>query len=326
MARVGRLWPGCVRHAEVPLQQLTMLVTTDGQSVLPDSEAFRAALGDPDPDYDAVGFAVRNLGFVKLQVLDRLVTEIELHPRNVELPALLAVEQLVDEVGTNLFRIRYLEDEWHSEISASADHTVARLRELCAPAFEPSQAPRFASEVKDVAPLFAADGREYAPFSQLAQKWRVSFGHFDDNTLSFVANNQLMSNLVIIGVNPHDPDPVFRYVGADHSTWLDPKERFEIIGQRMENMPDKDYGSWVSDLYRNTARNGQPHYDRVTASIRRHEKLYRTSYERFLLPWKTGTDEVLVTVCNRRLGGDAAASPAAAEGDNSRSKKAAKSS
>jgi hypothetical protein len=77
---------------EALVQQLTMLVTADGKWVLPDSEEFLAALGDPEPDYDAVGFAVRNLGFVKYQVIDRLVTEVELHPRNVDLRALLALE------------------------------------------------------------------------------------------------------------------------------------------------------------------------------------------------------------------------------------------
>src|SRR5215469_3209722 len=173
MARVGRLWPGCVRHAEVPLQQLTMLVAADGQSVLPDSEAFHAALGDPDPDYDAVGFAVRNLGFVKFQVLDRLVTEIELCPRNVDLRALLALEELLGEVGTNLFRIRYLEDEWRSEISASAEHTVTRLRELCAPVFEPPATDRFSVEPQDPTPLFARDQDE--GFGAMARKWRCSF-------------------------------------------------------------------------------------------------------------------------------------------------------
>src|SRR4029077_5625360 len=106
---------------EVSLQQLTMLVTTNGQWVLPNSEEFLAALGDPEPDYDAVGFAIRNLGFIRFQVLDRLVTEIELHPRNVTLPALLALEKLLGEVGTNLFRIKYLKEEWASEISADAD-------------------------------------------------------------------------------------------------------------------------------------------------------------------------------------------------------------
>src|ERR1700733_8234023 len=98
-----------------PLNQLTMLVTAEGSWVLPDSEEFLAALGDPHPDYDAVGFAIRNLGFIKFQVLDRLVTEIELPPRNVDRRALLAVERLLHDADTNLFRIKYLEDEWLSE-------------------------------------------------------------------------------------------------------------------------------------------------------------------------------------------------------------------
>ena len=115
------------------MEQLTVLVTSEGRWVLPGSEEFLAALGDPDPDYDAVGFAVRNLGFIKYQILDRLVTEIELHPRNVALPALLAVEHQLEEPPTKLFRIKHLDTEWHSEISASPEHTVARLRELCAP-------------------------------------------------------------------------------------------------------------------------------------------------------------------------------------------------
>ena len=101
------------------MKSLTMLVTQDGHWVLPGSDEFLAALGDPNPDYDAVGFAVRNLGFIKFQVLDRIVTEIELHPRNVDLRALLALEKLLGEAGTNLFRIKYLDNEWRSEITAS---------------------------------------------------------------------------------------------------------------------------------------------------------------------------------------------------------------
>ena len=59
-----------------------------------------AALGDPDPDYDAVSFAVRNLGFIKFEVIRQSVVEIELHPRNIELPALLAVQQQLLVVGS----------------------------------------------------------------------------------------------------------------------------------------------------------------------------------------------------------------------------------
>ena len=69
------------------LQRLTMLVTSDAQWVLPDTPEFFEALGDPDPDYDSIAFAVKNLGFIRYQVLERSIVEVELHPRNVELPA-----------------------------------------------------------------------------------------------------------------------------------------------------------------------------------------------------------------------------------------------
>ncbi len=68
------------------MKRLTMLVTPDGRWVIEDSAEFLAALGDLKPDYDGASFAVKNLGFVRFQVLDQSVIEIELHPDNVELP------------------------------------------------------------------------------------------------------------------------------------------------------------------------------------------------------------------------------------------------
>ena len=87
------------------MEHLTLLVSPEGQWVLPGTSDFFAALGDPDPDYDAVAFAVRNLGFIKFEVIRQSVVEIELHPRNVELPALLAVQQQLLSSDQRLFRM-----------------------------------------------------------------------------------------------------------------------------------------------------------------------------------------------------------------------------
>jgi hypothetical protein len=303
--------------AEVPLQQLTMLVTADGQWVLPDSEGFRGALGDPGPDYDAVGFAVRNLGFVKFQVLDRLVTEIELHPRHVELPALLALERLVGEVGTNLFRIRYLDDEWHSEISASAEHTVARLRELCAPAFQPSQTERFHVDPQDPRVL-RRKGDEQNLATILEQKWRVSFGRFDPSVLSLALDYRLMPHLAIVGVKSDNEEPVFRYMGEVHSNWLE-RNQLKAVGEKVASVPDGEYGHWAAQFYKSVARTGQPRYDHIAATINAGARPYVTHYERLLLPWKSDSGEVLVTAFSRRL-------PASAGTSSSSSRNAAKSS
>lgn len=279
------------------MQLLTMLVTAEGKWVLPDSEGFLAALGDPEPDYDAVGFAVRNLGFVKFQVLDQRVTEIELCPRNVELRALLAVEQLLCESGTNLFRLRWLADEWHSEISASAKHTIARLRELCAPVFEPAMTERFRVEPLDFSSIFRGEDN---PLRPMAQKWRVSFGNFDPNVLNVAMQNQLLSRMMVIGIKPGDKEPEWRFIG-DEQRWLDSSYRFSGVGQKVGEMPDKEYGGWVREFYKAVAESDQPRYDAVTAEMQytadpgKPRRVVR--YDRLLLPWKTPSEEVFVTSC-----------------------------
>jgi hypothetical protein len=44
-----------------------VLVTPAGDWVREGSREFLALLGDPDPDYDAAMFAVRNLGFIAVR-------------------------------------------------------------------------------------------------------------------------------------------------------------------------------------------------------------------------------------------------------------------
>jgi hypothetical protein len=289
------------------LEQLTVLVTSDGRWVLPGSDEFLAALGDPNPDYDAVGFAVRNLGFIKYQVLDRLVTEIELHPRNVTLPALLAVERQLDEPSTKLFRIKHLDTEWHSEISASPEHTVSRLRELCAPAAaEPHQTERFHVEPQDPNALFRDVD---SPLRLLSQKWRASFGQFDATLISFAIQHGLLARLMIAGMAPHDTEPVFRFVGADFTS-LGSAFPFEAVGHRMQDIPDREYGGWIAEYYKAVASNGQPRYDVVSATI--HNPAAAATpvrYSRLLLPWKNGPDGVLVTLLSKRFSEKAGSAP-----------------
>ncbi|HWB49340.1 MAG TPA: hypothetical protein VG651_09540 [Stellaceae bacterium] len=279
------------------MQQLTMLITADGKWVLPGSEEFLGALGDPDPDYDAIGFAVRNLGFVKFQVLDRLVTEIELHPRNVDLRALLALEKLLGEVGTNLFRIKYLEDEWRSEISASADHTLARLRELCAPVFEPPPNERFHVEPRDPDHLFSQE-RRVEGLGLMAMKWRVSFGNFDGQVLDIASRSDLLPLMAIVAFESGQSSPVFRFIGEGHS-WAGQQFKTNAIGEKVENMPDREYGHWITDFHRSVASSGQPRLDLCTSAIEYHDKRGQRpkliGYERLLLPWRTASGEVLIT-------------------------------
>ena len=282
------------------MQQLTMLVTAEGRWVLPDSEEFLVAFGDPNPDYDAVGFAVRNLGFVQFRVIDRLVSEIELCPRNVDLRALLSVERLLNQAGTNLFRIKYLDTEWHSEISASAEHTLTRLHELCAPVYDPPPTERFRVAPQDPSVLFDTQGGRATPFGRMAMKWRVAFGSFDPAVMGVATRNDLLPTLSIVGVPAHDSPPILRFFGESHR-WAGDGYRMNGVGSPVEAMPDREYGAWLSRFYEAVASSGQPRYDVITADMEYHceaGKPHRiVTYERLLLPWRTPTGEMLVTSC-----------------------------
>ena len=284
------------------MQRLTMLVTPDAQWVAPDGSEFLEALGDPNPDYDAVTFAVKNLGFVKFQVVERSIIELELVPRNVALPALLAVQQEILRSEVNLFRLKFLDKEWHSEISSSAEHVIARLSELCAPLFTPPDTERFVIEPRDLSMLFDDESNTLRP---LAQKWRVSFAQFDPSVISLAVTHRLLPRLMIAGIKPHQSQPVWRFIGNGHN-WIGGHYQLHGVGEKVESMPDKDYGAWATEFYKSVAMSGQPRYDLITGSIQYEDERGRPRrqhrYERLMLPWRTPSGEVFVTMCSRPVG------------------------
>jgi len=76
-----------------PLVGGGVFVTPDGAWLREGSEEFFVALGDPNPDYDAPSFAIKNLGFIFVRVVATSVAEIRLHPRNAAPAALRSLQQ-----------------------------------------------------------------------------------------------------------------------------------------------------------------------------------------------------------------------------------------
>lgn len=286
------------------MQHLTMLVTPGGEWVSPQSAELYAAIGDPEPDYDAVAFAVKNLGFIKFQTIGRSIVEIEFHPRNVDLKALLVVQQQLVSSPVKLFRLKYLDTTWHSEISSSAEQTITRLSEICTPVFQPPASDRFWTEPQDMSTLLDDEHNSLRP---LLLKWRMSFGVFDPGVISLAVTYRLLSRLMIAGMKPRQVDPMWRFIGDGHK-WIGNEYQHHGLGEKVLNMPDKDYGLWASEFYRSVATSGQPRYDFVTGSVKYEDEtgkpLKPVHYERLMLPWKTPSEEVFVTMCSRRFGTD----------------------
>ncbi len=283
------------------MQRLTMLVTPEGQWVFPNTAEFYAALGDPNPDYDAVAFAVKNLGFIRFEVIEKSIIEIELHPRNVELPALLAVQQQLLSSEIKLFRVRYFDETWRSEISSTAEHAIERLSQLAAPSFTSISSDRYSAVLKDISSVFDDEDNIFRP---LAQKWRASFGNFDSSIIPLALRHQFLPRLAVIGVSPREAEPIFRFIGQAHS-WIGQNYHLAGIGEKVAYQPDHEYGQWVSQFYKSVAATGQPRYDVVTALLHYENEQGRPErrvvYERLLLPWKTPSAEVFVTLLSRNV-------------------------
>jgi len=275
-----------------------MLVTGDGEWLLPDTPEFLAALGDPDPDYDSVSFAVKNLGFIKFTIFGQSIAEIELHPHNVEMPALLAAQQQVLTSQVKLFRIKYFDTEWRSEISSSVEHIIGRLSELCAPEARAAAAGRFLVEPQDFSRLFDDENNWLRP---LAVKWRMSFGQFDSSVISLAVTHRLLSRLIIVGITPGKGEPQWRFIGDGHK-WIGSGYQLRGIGEKVQNMPDKDYGEWATEYYKSVAAARQPRYDLISGMMQYQDEDGRPvkfrRYERLMLPWKTSSAEVFVTMCS----------------------------
>jgi hypothetical protein len=141
----------------------------------------------------------------------------------------------------------------------------------------------------------------------------VSFAHFDPGIITLAMRNDLLPRLAIVGVKPRQQDPVWRFIGEGHR-WLGGGEYLHtVLGEKVANIRDKDYGEWTSGFYRSVAESSRPRYDLISTSVQYQNepgKPWRqVRYERLLLPWKTPSDEVFVTMCSKTVGSTPTAKP-----------------
>jgi hypothetical protein len=110
--------------------------------------------------------------------------------------------------------------------------------------------------------------------------------------------------MMVIGVKPREREPVFRFIGDAHR-WLGRNFYASSIGDKVQDQPDKEYGEWVSEFYKSVATTRQPRFDLVTASLQFENEPGAprrvVTYQRVMLPWKTPSEEVFITLCSRNM-------------------------
>jgi hypothetical protein len=280
------------------------LVTADGRWLVTGSPEANAAIGYEDPDFDAPSFAVRNLGFIQVVFRGPRAVRLRLHPLHVAPGALSAVEDRHASFGGAEIEVVHLADRWVAERFAGFAEARQRLAGLCAGMLREPPAPevKYSAVPADLQPLFRNDGN---PLRLLLQKWRVSFGRFTETLVPFAIQHGIFSRMMIVSVTPQQPDPVVRYMGEGLGILYGDDFPYRAPGEKVADLPHKDYSAWAARFYAQTAERREPRYDLVDATVPNpaagESEQQRLQYERLLLPWETPSGETLVTLSSKLL-------------------------
>jgi hypothetical protein len=257
----------------------------------------KAEIGFTDPTLDAIGFAVRNLGYVKVSLGEPGTATIALHPRNAGSAAILSVVQRLERMDLAGVELRTLGDEgWVSEGFPNGAAALRRMKTLCRIEAETQPKDRWYLTSLTPAELLKEDANA---LRLMHQKWRISFGTFNESVFSFAMQHGLLGRLILAGAKRPDADLVFRYIGDDFGTFYSDEFRFNAIGNSVMQQPDRDYGEWVGAAYKAVAETGMPRFDYIDAYLPGSSRGPWIRYERLLLPWKLTTGERLVSISSR---------------------------
>jgi hypothetical protein len=285
------------------MQLLTMLATADGRWIAADSAELLDWIGDGNPDFDPVGFVVRNLGFIQFDTYGDSFAQIALFPKRVAPAALGAVQERILTGVHRVFRIDHLDHEtkrWQQALAMNPREAVGQLNRLCGTVIAPAAQAPYEAAARDLGTILSDENHPAYP---LLRKWRSAFHQFDDTVLPFMDRHGLAARGMIIAVDLRRPDPIFRFIGDGYGLY----DSFFIqgLGRKVAHQPDADYGQWVARFYAEVATSWQPRLDHCTAELKQASRP-RIHYERLILPWSTESDEVFLTLSTRFLDADSA--------------------
>jgi hypothetical protein len=173
------------------MQLLTMLATAHGRWVAADSPELLDWIGDRNPDFDPVGFVIRNLGFIQFETYGESFAQITLFPKRVAPAALAAVQERILSGVHRVFRIDQLDREtrqWQLELAMNPREAVGRLNRLCGVSVSPGAKGPYEAIPCDLGTILAD---ETHPAHPLLRKWRGSFHQFDETVLPFMDRHGL---------------------------------------------------------------------------------------------------------------------------------------
>jgi hypothetical protein len=271
----------------------TVVIDDNGDMWPPSAPRLREVLMCPDPDFDVVTYAVRNLGFVLLRRQGRMVRA-EMRPALVKPATLIGLYYvLVDLRPQQILLSRMMADGASHELFDDLSEFAATIERDIDDEGMQRHRPAFALSPRSLAQLARP---RYARFSPIVGLWRNERGALPEDLVPQLVAYGLQGRASLLRNPGGTGRLVYEHVGSGYSFVSKACLPLLLVGQDIEMLPDRDYGESAARSYYECLREQEPRLETVSAVMQRTDGQRLWSYyDRVLLPWhdRAGTRYVL---------------------------------
>lgn len=265
------------RHHSSVMRALDLIVDHHGEVWQAPFNGLRDAIGCDALDDEFIPYAIRNLGFIRLQQTEHGVV-VALRPSAANPVTFASAIFLLSDLHSQRVILSCLSDSWsHRLCRDNADARVRLLREM--DQLDDRGEENFLRErlSLDRVPCNSS-------LSELLARWEAGQRGFDENELATVLHTVLRDRFALVSAHADGETLIIEDWGYGEgsfgATWIG-----ICKGLQFENQPDYRYGRAAAVAYREVVKSGQPGFDHVDAitSNAGHGKK-RIRYHRLILP------------------------------------------
>lgn len=261
---------------------MNYLIDTSGRWWRWPSELLAEQLGYPDADFDLAGYAARNLGYVWLEVREE-VTLLQFRAGMLSPAVLRTLESYLDNAKTTPVGLVFYLMGWMEEVFLDAAAAAARLREL-AGLREPRMRDKFIRAPQDLTNWRHSGQQRLVGLYEL---WRANGGRYDASVDRYLQSSELIDRTLLVEEHPQI-GLTLKFSGDGFSIYDDFKLK-QMVGRKLTDQPDPQYGQWTAQSYTECMKTGAPLADDIDAIIEAegHDSR-RRRYQRLILRWRDG--------------------------------------
>jgi len=257
---------------------LLLLVDDQGEIWRGDSRQLRAAFDSPYSGGEFIEYAVKNLGFIAINVFGASC-QARLRPDLVTERAALSLLEWITTTRLDRMVVSAFDKEWSNELLRMTD-VPNRLAQMLTHSGR-ARPDDFLSRTLDTSSI-----GNRPLLRDLIHAWPHIVGQYEFDALITLLRGVFKNRLVVVKRPTETPRLLFHEVGegllySAYDTW-----RACAIGAPVEEQPDRNFGRWVSRIYEEASTESSPRIEAVDAIMRwPHAGRSRHRYKRLIFPF-----------------------------------------